>query len=116
MSLKCSDYYPGLLKHRVTFQREGDGQVPDGQGGYSNPWTDVVSDWVNMGPMSGRESFFAQQLQMVISGRCVLRYRPGLLPSMRILFGTREINIRAIINVEEANRWLVIYYDEGVAT
>ncbi len=43
-------------------------------------------------------------------------YRAGVAPKQRLLFGARTLNIRAVVNPDERNRWLELLCEEGVAT
>lgn len=114
--MQVSDYYAGMLRHLSTVQEEPSESIPDGTGGRTPDWTDVFTDYGNVAPLSGREGVFAAQLQAVTSHRVLYRWRPGIDAGMRIVFGSRVFNIRAAINVEERDRWLVLFCDEGVAT
>lgn len=117
--MKLTDYNANLLRRFAKIEREGteaEGKIPDGAGGYTMPWKKVWEGYIDLGPMSGRESVFAQQLQSVVSGRAVMRYHSGITAAMRITFNGRNLNILLPVNVEEAGRWLVLFYDEGGAT
>jgi len=114
--MNLGDYFAGMLRHLVTIQEEPSESTPDGAGGRTPDWTDVFTDYGNVGPLSGRESVFAAQLEAVTSHRVLLRWREGVDAGMRVQFGSRLFNIRSVINVDERDRWLVLFCDEGVAT
>lgn len=117
-----SDYSAGMLRHKVRITREGteaDGagaKIPDGAGGYTFRWLPVWEGYVNLGPVSGREAVSAAQLQGTVDGRAVMRFGPAIQSSHRIEYRDRVMNILAPINVEERDRWLVLFYTEGGAT
>ena len=48
--------------------------------------------------------------------RVTIRHRDGVTPKMRLKFGTRILNIRAVINAGERNRTLELLCEEGVGT
>lgn len=119
--MRVTDYHAGLLRHRVTVQREAtaaEGGVPDGRGGRALQWVDVATRWAGVTPTAGREALFAQQLEAVTTHRVLLRWESGYTPTpaMRVMLGARAFNVRAAINVEERNRWWVLFCDEGTAT
>ena len=75
----------GALRHRVTFQAPGLVQDP-GTGemlsGWETVWEKVPA---SVEPLSARDLIAAQAGQSEASGRMVIRYRAGVLPTMRIL-------------------------------
>ncbi len=107
----------GSLRHRLVIQA---GQAAsDGGGGQSDPWADpviVATVWGKVEPLTGGERLRAMQIEDRLSHRIVIRYRPGITPAMRIVFGSRVFNIRAAINHEERGRFLELLCEEGVAT
>jgi SPP1 family predicted phage head-tail adaptor len=112
--MKCCDLYAGLLDKKISIQRES--RTPDGAGGYLLSWVDFASARAYIKPLSGREAVQAERIQASVTHRFAMRYKAGILPSDRIVYAGRVFNIRAVINVEERNRWLEIVADEGVAT
>jgi len=113
-----TDYQSTHLRHRITLQQDQP-TAADNAGGYDPTWTDHLTTWSNLsGTLNARETLFAQQLQSVTTQRIALRYRPnhGITPAMRVLYGTRILNILAIANVEERNRWLILFCEEGTAS
>ncbi len=86
-------------------------------GGDITSWT-TVSDgiWAAIVPLSGREFFAtAQSLESKeISHRIGIRYRSGLRPDMRIVYGTRYFDIKSVINIDERNEELELICIERV--
>jgi len=54
------------------------------------------------------------QEQMVVTHRIRIRYRTGVIPAMRIKYGTRYFNINSVINPNSDNRMLDILATEVV--
>ena len=107
----------GKLRHRLTIQQSR--RIGDGGGGSEGSWDDpikVATVWGSVKPLSGNERLRAMQLEARVSHRITIRYRTGITTAMRVLFGTRLFNIRAVLNLDERNRWLDIMAEEGVAT
>jgi len=113
----CAEIRACDLRHRVVLEAEA--PTPDGGGGQGDPWaaaTAVANLRACITPLSGHERLHAQQLEAGVTHRILLRYRPGVTAKQRLRFGDRVFNIRAVIDVEERNRWLEILAEEGVAT
>lgn len=107
----------GKLRHRLTIEEEV--RVADGGGGFDLSWQAIATEpvvWGRVTPLSGREVLRASQLQTPVSHRVTIRYRADVTASMRLTLGSRVFNIRALINVEERDRWLELTCEEGVAT
>jgi SPP1 family predicted phage head-tail adaptor len=101
----------GELRQRVTLQQPND--VPDGAGGFTRSWSDLASVWARIEPLSGAERLRAVQLESAVSHRVTLRYREGVSASLRLKFGARVFNIRAVINLEERKDYLDLLCEEG---
>lgn len=78
-------------------------------------WTDLASVWAAIEPLQGREFWAQQQVQSEVTIRVRIRYRTGLLPSMRLRYGQRIFVIESIINPKEKNQELQLMCSEGVS-
>ncbi len=106
----------GELRHRLVIQSAR--AADDGGGGQSDPWSDpvtVATVWGKVEPLTGGERPRAMQIEDRLSHRVVIRHRPGITPAMRIVFGTRLFNVRAVVNREERGRFLELLCEEGAA-
>lgn len=107
----------GRMRHRLRI--EASGSSVDGGGGQgADPWLSasvIATVWGHVEPMHGTERLRAMQLETPITHRIVIRYRPHIEPAMRVVFGGRAFNIRAVLNPNEANRSLELLCEEGVA-
>ena len=102
------------LRHAVTFeQRE---EVKNATGGLDVNWVAVVSTWVKITPLSGRETFKASKIQSEVTHSVVMRYLAGITPKLRIRFGDRYFDIKSVLNVEERNIELNLLVEEGAGT
>lgn len=90
----------GRLNQRVTFQRKSG--VLDAHGTEDqDAWSDMVTVWAGVEPISGREFFASRQTLSEITTRIVCRYSSeisGVTTKDRIQHGTRILDIRSIIN------------------
>ena len=102
------------LRHRVSLQSAAD--TADGGGGAATVRSDVATLWASIEPLKGAEHPSAQQLESRLTHRVRLRHRIGVTTAMRVKFGARIFNIRAVINPDERNRLLELLCEEGVAT
>jgi SPP1 family predicted phage head-tail adaptor len=103
----------GALRHQVTIQSYTKSR--DSYGGEVETWTDLHTGvWASVEPLIGREYLAAKQVQAEVSHKVRMRYIAGLLPAMRIVWGTRTFEIESILNVQERNRELVIMATEDV--
>lgn len=104
------------FRHQIVVQAEN--ALPDGGGGWTDPWaspTVVATLRASVEPLRGFERLKAMQLEDSVSHKITTRYRAGITAKMRVVFKSRPFNIRSVINVDEANRFLEIFADEGVA-
>jgi SPP1 family predicted phage head-tail adaptor len=88
----------------------------DGQGGKSQEWEEVFSTVAEIKPLSANQVLFASNLQHRVTHKIYIRYRKGLAISQRIIYDSRIFQIKGIINIDEANRWLEILTEEGAAS
>lgn len=96
----------GELRHRVTIQQEQ--ATLDGQGGRSTTWADLATVWASIEPMAGKESYSWGKLLGESTLVVRMRYRSGIVPKMRLKYGTRLFDITSVIDEHEARRWLVL--------
>ncbi len=76
----------GRLRHRITFQalvRKQDPETGEELESWMTVWDKVPAA---VEPLSSRDFIAAQATQSEATGRMVLRYRAGVLPTMRILY------------------------------
>jgi SPP1 family predicted phage head-tail adaptor len=92
----------GKLRHRVTIQQATETRNTLGEA--IKTWSTVATVYASVEPIRGREFFAAEQVQSEISHRVRMRYRSGLAPRMRLLYGSRMLQIEAVIDVEERHR------------
>jgi SPP1 family predicted phage head-tail adaptor len=76
----------------------------DTQGGVVPQWQTVETRWANVVPMTNRELYEAQQVEVEISHRVTFDYCPGLLVTDRIHW----------VDVDNQDRYAYIssFYDE----
>jgi len=113
--MKCCDITAGMMRHNAAIQQYTD--VADGGGGSARTWSNVIASQLGfLKPISGNERLHADQLEAVVTHKFLTRYTATIVPKMRLVYGGRNFNIRAVINIEERNRFLELHLQEGVAT
>lgn len=100
----------GSLRHRVTIERP-ERNVQDG-GGASIDWITICTAFARIDSISGREIQFADGLAGRVSHKVLLRYRADILPEMRIVFGSRRLDIRSVLDVDARRSWLQCLCEE----
>jgi SPP1 family predicted phage head-tail adaptor len=104
--------------HRVTFQNPGP-NVPDGDGGYTNSWTDLVPPAlsVKIAPATQRD------LERVIAGTVMSTathivtgpFHPQVTTKTRVLFDGRQFSVVGVADPEEGQVEMILVCVEVVA-
>lgn len=94
----------GQLRHRVRLEHYT--QTANAVGDPVKSWAAVTEIWARVEPLSGRELEWAQQQHAQAAIRVTMRYRAGLDPTYRVLFGTRTFEVLAVLNPDERNEQL----------
>lgn len=106
----------GRLRHRVTLQNRVAASPSNlASGEVDASWTDYLTVWASVEPLSGRELIAAQQVNSDVSVRVRLRWRDGITAQMRVSFGGRYYEILAVVDREVRNREIELMCSEGVA-
>ena len=104
----------GKLRHQVVIQSPTLSQDPQ-TGEMLNGWADFATCWASIEPLSAREFIAAQAGQSEITARIVIRYRPGVLPTMRILYRGKVYNIHGVLpDIKSGLEYLTLPVSEGV--
>jgi SPP1 family predicted phage head-tail adaptor len=86
----------GKLRHRVVLQAEAPSQDAT-TGAITNGWTTFATVWASVEPLSAREFIAAGGVGSGVVARVVIRYLAGVVPSMRIVHGSRTFNIEGVL-------------------
>ena len=100
----------GDLRHRIVLRKKV--VTEDELKQQSETWTDVVTIWACVEPLSGKEYFAAKQTNAEVSVKFTLRYLSGVKSDMRVAFKDRSFEIQTVINPKERNRSLVLMCTE----
>lgn len=100
----------GSLRHRVTLQQKT--VTEDDLKQQSEVWSDITTEWARIEPLSGMEYFAAKQINVDISVRITIRYRPGIISDLRAVFDGRIFEVLSVINPDERCESLVLMCKE----
>lgn len=101
----------GRLNKRVTIQTFTVTQNDLGE--EVRTWATLVDRAAAVEPLTGAERYSAQQVNPRVSHKVTIRYTASLTPEMRVLFGTRVLEIDAILNPREKGEMLEILCTEN---
>lgn len=113
-----SQFRPGRLRHRARLQAP---TAANSDGEVTNTFATQATRRCRYEPISGRERWFADQADSIVTGKIVMRYYAGMDTSWRIVLldaagdPDRTFHIDAILDLDETGRWLelsVIETDE----
>ncbi len=102
----------GDLRHRVTIQQKS--VTRDTYGAEVVSWTDVVTVWAEITDLSGREYFDAQKVNAEVNTKVRIRHRTDLVPTMRVVEGSRTLEVLAVIDTDGRKRETVLMCKEVV--
>ncbi|WP_122678403.1 phage head closure protein [Pseudomonas viridiflava] len=107
----------GRLRHRITFQvlgRRQDPQTGEELESWETVWEKVPAA---VEPLSSRDLVAAQAGQSEATGRMVIRYRAGVLPTMRILYRGEIYDIKgpALPDPDSGLDYLTMLVAKGVS-
>ena len=72
----------------------------------------VCKDRADFMEQSGREFFAAQAVHSEMTDMLAIRYRSGITPTMRVYYGSRVLDILAVVDTEERHRELILHCRE----
>lgn len=85
----------GKLNCRIAIQAPSAAQ--DGAGQPLASWSDVATVWANIAHKSGLETIKAGAPVSVVQASIRIRYRTDINAGMRVLYGTTQYDIRAVL-------------------
>lgn len=104
----------GRLRHRVTIQQATVAQ--QASGAPVRTWTNVATVWAQVRTQSGGEqrNDGADQVVASLFYAVTIRHRDGLLPTMRVLWDDRVLEVTAIQEPDNRQRILTLMCTEVV--
>lgn len=102
----------GDFTRRVTLQSRS--STPNGFGQASQTWSDVLTCWARLEPLSGRELMLAQATSAEVTHQVEIFYRPSITAAMRVVYQGRFFNILSVIDPDMAHVTLELLCSEGL--
>lgn len=84
----------GELKDRIIIQQKT--VTRNGEGMVIEKWAGVATVWAAVNDLRGRELFEAQAVNAEVTVLIKMRYRTGITSAMRVVFGQRIFDIKAL--------------------
>ncbi|MDG9890564.1 phage head closure protein [Pseudomonas juntendi] len=106
----------GKLRHRIEIQHKVTPRDP-ATGEFGEPsWQLFAKVWAQVTPLSTRDLIAAQAAQSEATARMVIRYRPGVLSTMRIIYRREVYSIEGPPLEDPKSGWeyLTIMVSTGV--
>jgi SPP1 family predicted phage head-tail adaptor len=102
----------GKLRHKITIEQRS--TTPNSFGEPANTWTTFLTRWASVEPIIGKEFFSSQQVQAEVTTKIRIRNAPGVLPQMRVIFGSKIYDIQAIMDIEEKGKEVLLMCKEVI--
>ena len=77
-------------------------------------WNDFINCFAAILPISGREFFIAKQVNAIVTTRIKIRYISAITPGMRVVFGGKVYDIKAVLDIEERHKEIHLMCEELV--
>jgi len=91
----------GKLRHVIDIQKFTTSK--DSYGEDIKTWASYHKTHAEVRPLRGKEYFDTQQIVPEVDNKIKIRYRSGIAPTMRVVWGSRTYEIRAVIDPSERN-------------
>src|SRR5574340_200548 len=101
----------GDLNRRVTIQQRR--ASVDAFGQQVQTWTDLLTCWAHIEPLTGRELLSAQALVSEVSYQVTILYRPEITAAMRVLYRDKVFSVGAVIDPDAEHIGLQLLCSEG---
>jgi SPP1 family predicted phage head-tail adaptor len=92
----------GEMRQRISIQKKVVGR--DSFGAEAITWSQLAEVWATAEPLRGQEYLEARRLQSDLDIRFRIRFREGIVPSMRVVYNGRTFDIVSAIHVKEMRR------------
>ena len=102
------------LRQRVTLQQQVHTQDPT-TGEDLVTWAAFLTDEpAEVVPLSGKEFIQSAANQAAVDARMTIRWRSGVLPTMRVVFDSQNYSIHAVLPDPTNRKWLTLMVERGV--
>lgn len=113
--MKADASYLSRMRHRMMLQRAELTEQDGGQ--FDAAWENVGEVWAMISPVQSRnttqERVQDRRLTSPLNHEVHMRYRTGVEPGMRLLWGARVFDIKQVVNVQERDVMLWLLTEES---
>ena len=103
----------GKMRYRVKV--ENSTNTRDAGGGISQSFSPVTYIYANIKPTNANSTYRQGMVQEKVTHEVTIRYMNNISTNSRVTYGTRNFNVKGIVNVDERDRFLKLLCEEGVA-
>ncbi len=100
----------GKLNKMITIQSAVETQSAIGE--VTTTWQLMATVWAGITPLVGAELYRLKSVDAKISVKVRIRYIAGISTKMRLLYGSRVLNILSIVNIREKDKEIVLMCEE----
>lgn len=97
-------FAPGSFKQRITIQEQT--ETFNDTGGATATWTSFATVWAKIESKHGSEQLLSQRIDAVDIYQITIRHLPGVLERMRVSYGSRFLQIKSVINIDELSEFM----------
>lgn len=94
----------GKLRHSITIQQLS--HTPDSYNDVQQTWQTLGATRAEITPISGRQYFEMHAQNIAVDHKVTLRYRSGIDPKMRVLWGSKVLEIVDVIDLNGLHKEL----------
>lgn len=102
----------GKLRHRVTIQNFT--ESPDATGQVINTFANLVTVWARVSPKSGVEKTNEGTSNIQLTYEVEIRYTGDIDPTYRLVYGSKILNIKSSVNLEDRDRTILLICTEEI--
>lgn len=102
----------GNLKHKIVI--ESYAETKNAVGEVTKEWSEFATTYSSIVPLSGNEKFSSNEVHAEVTHKIEMRFISGVLPKMRVVYGSRNFDIKSAINIREQNRTLYLMCSEVI--
>lgn len=102
----------GDFNRRIAIQQRS--STVDAFGQASPTWSDLLTCWARIEPLSGRELVLAQAQNAEVTHLVEVMYRPTVTAAMRVVYQGRIFNVLSVIDPDMAHVTLELLCSEGL--
>ena len=105
----------GKYRHYISIQNPTETRDTHGEPIITWPST-YHKAWASIEPLQGWEYWESKRINAEVSSKIEMRYKSGINPKMRVVWGDHTYRILSVINESERNNRLTLMVEETITT